>query len=541
MTFDWLLWIRDGLWLYLAAPLLLLAGLWLSLRLKFPQVTQFASAVRALRSKQNEGDGAMPAAATAMWTSAGIFAAASIVGAATSVALGGPGALVWVWVWTFVLAPLRIGESLLARTSAPGSSAANAPTSLVARLRGEKNGGMWAIAIAIFVAVAAIGFGGGSQGTALRSMTLEMAPGALLPLGVVATVVAAALAIAGAKRVGVLGAWAGLFCLAVIFIAALLAAFSEPHRAIGAFSRAVTDAIEGAPTVSAFTGALASEVARAALTYTLLPLVSMSGVAGSIDATSRASTKSQAHAAMLPSFVFALLSTVLGLAFVSTGAYSRATTTARPLSELSVYEIAFESPSQRLETDRLRTGPMRIRAGEMRDTSLVFATERGVVTGPTFTYYGAPADLAIDYRDGKPEHLARYQGLALGEIPLTQADQILVHGEMLPAAATLLMRATSHSALRNAGSQLIFAALLLLTVLASAGFGLGLARVVEAFSKNVLASRIASVLPALALGVATLTHAPSLGAMGEVACAISASLVALALIMRSAEIAKRLT
>ncbi|MBK8170147.1 MAG: sodium:alanine symporter family protein [Sandaracinaceae bacterium] len=538
MNFDWLLSIRDGVWLYLAAPLLLLTGLWLTLRFRLPQLTRVGEAIRAVR-KSGDADGEMAAWGATMWNTAGMLGAAGAVGAATSVALGGAGALVWIWVWTFLLAPLRLGEAILARTSVAGSKG-DAPTSLVARLRSEKNGTAVAAVLAVCLCIAAFGFGGAAQGEALRTLTNVVVPGATIPIGVAVMVGAAALVLLGAKRTGSFGGFLALFCVASIFGVALLSALADPGRALGALGRTFSDALEGAPTVSAFAGALAGEVARAALVHSLIPTASTTGFAGSVDAMSRGGTRAQAHAAMIPPFVFALVTTTLGIAFVATGTYSHTGEDVRPFSDVSVYEVAFESPSQRLEGDGLRSGPMRIRGGQLRDSSLVLATERGIITNPTFTYYGSPADLAIDLSEGRAEHLARYQGLALGEIPLAQTAAIMVHGEMLPSGPTLLTRAMARGALRKAGSQLVFAALVMLSILGSAIFGLALMRAAQPFTTRPWLPKLLGVLPALGFGIATLMHAPALSWLGEIGCALASIVVAIVVTMRSDEIWKRI-
>ena len=58
--------IRDLAWLYAAGPLLLIAALLLTARLKAPQWRRLPDAFRALREPGNAGEGAPPGLATAL-------------------------------------------------------------------------------------------------------------------------------------------------------------------------------------------------------------------------------------------------------------------------------------------------------------------------------------------------------------------------------------------------------------------------------------------------------------------------------------------
>ncbi|HJL21621.1 MAG TPA: hypothetical protein RMH80_05275, partial [Polyangiaceae bacterium LLY-WYZ-15_(1-7)] len=89
---------RDQLWFYLAAPVLALAALVLTVRLRAPQWRLLGKAFRGLRLRggKDEAHPVAPGLATAL-ASVGAFGAAAAVGSATAVSLGGAGVLPWLW------------------------------------------------------------------------------------------------------------------------------------------------------------------------------------------------------------------------------------------------------------------------------------------------------------------------------------------------------------------------------------------------------------------------------------------------------------
>src|SRR5687768_18351864 len=105
------------LWIWVAAPLALLASLALFVRLRALPITALARAIRGLREHDPEARGTMAPASAAALSMVATYGAAGAVGAATAVSLGGAGAIAWVWIFSLALAPLRMAETILARTA----------------------------------------------------------------------------------------------------------------------------------------------------------------------------------------------------------------------------------------------------------------------------------------------------------------------------------------------------------------------------------------------------------------------------------------
>ena len=530
--------LRELVWLWIVAPTVLLAGVVLTLRLRAPQFTRLKAAFQGLGAEDASTPGTMPPAAAAALSIAAAHGAAAAIGAATAVALGGPGALPWVWLLAFFTAPLRVGEALLARTAPAGGAEKGMPGSLAARL--VRDGGWKPVGfvLVVLVALSAFAFVGGVHGEALRELATGLVPDGAAYLVAGCAVLSAAMGLAGPKRVGALAGYVVLVALLLVCGVALLAALSQPERALPVFLRAVTDVFSGAAQTGAWTGAFAGEIARAALVYAVAPLASASGLTGALDAQARAkSTRGQAATALLGPLAYALTSSLLVMALAATGAFFTAREETRPLSELRIYETEFETASQRLEEDRLRTGFMRVRAGDLRDLSLRFATERSIIVEPHFTYYDGPADVAFGVEAGVVTRMMRPDHFALKDIPTVQAQRVMVRGVMTPINGSLLAVAASKAPGGRVAAQTLLAALALLAAIAAGALAIGV-RVTVARVSTEQIGMAASLLPAAGLALSAWGIAPWLPAIGAIIAGLTATLVAIVLVVRSGEIAK---
>ena len=105
--------LSDFLWGWPMVILLLGTHIWLTIRLKFPQRHIFrAIRLSVTRDKDSEGDvSQFGALATAL---AATIGTGNIVGVATAIALGGPGAVFWCWITGVFGIATKYAESLLA-------------------------------------------------------------------------------------------------------------------------------------------------------------------------------------------------------------------------------------------------------------------------------------------------------------------------------------------------------------------------------------------------------------------------------------------
>ena len=103
--------INSFIWgMYCLIPLLCGVGIYFTIRLKFIQVRKFGQAVRMLfgdlslkgKRADKHGMSSFQSVATAIAAQVGT---GNLAGAATAIAMGGPGAIFWMWIAAFFRRP----------------------------------------------------------------------------------------------------------------------------------------------------------------------------------------------------------------------------------------------------------------------------------------------------------------------------------------------------------------------------------------------------------------------------------------------------
>lgn len=188
------------LWGWPMIILLLGTHLFLTIRLRFPQ-RQLLTAIRlsVKRDKQSTGDvSQFGALATAL---AATIGTGNIVGVATAVALGGPGAVLWCWLTGVFGIATKYGEALLAikyRVKTPGGKMLGGPMYALERGLGWR----WAGALfAIFTAIAAFGIGNTVQANAISTLVHQSFGLSPVATGVILCLLTAAVVLGGVRSI----------------------------------------------------------------------------------------------------------------------------------------------------------------------------------------------------------------------------------------------------------------------------------------------------------------------------------------------------
>ena len=188
------------LWGWPMIILLLGTHLFLTIRLRFPQ-RQLLTAIRlsVKRDKHSTGDvSQFGALATAL---AATIGTGNIVGVATAVALGGPGAVLWCWLTGVFGIATKYGEALLAikyRVKTPGGKMLGGPMYALERGLGWR----WAGALfAIFTAIAAFGIGNTVQANAISTLVHQSFGLSPVATGVILCLLTAAVVLGGVKSI----------------------------------------------------------------------------------------------------------------------------------------------------------------------------------------------------------------------------------------------------------------------------------------------------------------------------------------------------
>lgn len=188
------------LWGWPMIILLLGTHLFLTIRLRFPQRKIF-TAIRLSLQKDPEASGDVSqfgALATAL---AATIGTGNIVGVATAIALGGPGAVLWCWLTGVFGIATKYGEGLLAikyRVQSKEGKMQGGPMYALERGLGWKK---MAWAFAFFTAFASFGIGSTVQANAISALSHETYGISPYVIGAIVCALAAAVIIGGVKSI----------------------------------------------------------------------------------------------------------------------------------------------------------------------------------------------------------------------------------------------------------------------------------------------------------------------------------------------------
>ena len=96
--------------------LLLVVGLFLTIRYRFVQIRRFPEAVRTILPKESGSRGVLSPFQAFMTALAASIGTGNIAGVATAVVAGGPGAVFWIWCYGFFATAIKFSEAVLGVT-----------------------------------------------------------------------------------------------------------------------------------------------------------------------------------------------------------------------------------------------------------------------------------------------------------------------------------------------------------------------------------------------------------------------------------------
>jgi AGCS family alanine or glycine:cation symporter len=240
-------------------PLLVLlvgTGFFLTLRLRLIQVTMLPHALREVfaRPKASE-QGDISHFKALMIALAATIGTGNIIGVATAISVGGPGALFWMWVTAAVGMATKYGEGVLAvkyRTVDANGEMAGGPMYYLELGLGQK----WlGVLFALFGAIASFGIGNLVQANAVAGNLKEAFGTDPWVVGIVLAVCTGAVILGGVKKIGNVAAVI-VPVMAVIYVAGclvILARFAGEVPA--AISLVIHDAFSGTAATGGFLGA----------------------------------------------------------------------------------------------------------------------------------------------------------------------------------------------------------------------------------------------------------------------------------------------
>ncbi len=257
----WLAATSDLVWGVPMLALLFGTHLFLTFRLRFVQ-RYLGTAIRLSFSRQREGQGDISqfgALATAL---AATIGTGNIVGVATAVAAGGPGAVLWMWLTGVFGIATKYAEALLSvkyRVQNPNGTMAGGPMYVLER--GLKNKGL-AVAFASFTAIAAFGIGDMVQANSIASLVHGRFGISPWWTGAVMTVLTAVVVLGGIRSIARVCETLVPF-MALSYVTGCLVLLALNFEALpGTIALIFKSAFSGHAAVGGFVGAGIKEAAR---------------------------------------------------------------------------------------------------------------------------------------------------------------------------------------------------------------------------------------------------------------------------------------
>ena len=201
-----LTWLNGYLWGWPMVVLLFGTHLYLTVRLRFIQrYIPLAIRLSVTRDPGAQGDVSQFGALTTAL--AATIGTGNIVGVATAVALGGPGAVLWTWLTGVFGIATKYAEALLAvkyRVKTSDGAMLGGPMYALERGLGQR----WlGILFALFTAVAAFGIGNMVQANSIAEVARETASIPPWATGIVLTVLTALVILGGIRWIARVCEW----------------------------------------------------------------------------------------------------------------------------------------------------------------------------------------------------------------------------------------------------------------------------------------------------------------------------------------------
>jgi AGCS family alanine or glycine:cation symporter len=303
-------------------PLLLLTGLFLTIRLRGIQFRRLGRALydALIVRREESAEGDISHYQALMTALAATVGTGNIVGVATAIALGGPGALFWMWITGLVGMATKYCEALLSvkyRVLDHRGEEAGGPMYYLSRgIPNKRLGAVLGWLFALFTAIAAFGIGNMVQSNAVAAAVHGAFGSAQWLTGAVVAAALGLVVIGGIRRIGPI--------MIVVYMIACAGIWIVHIDAVpAAFARVVADAFTGTSAAGGFVGAAIAQAMRYGVARGIFSNESGLGSAG--IAAAAAQTREpvrQALVSMTQTFIDTLVvCTFTGIAIVATGTW----------------------------------------------------------------------------------------------------------------------------------------------------------------------------------------------------------------------------
>ena len=197
--------VNDFVWGPIMLACLVGTGIFLTIRLKFLPWRNLWYAIKMVFSKRDKHEGDISPFQSLMTALSATIGTGNIVGVATAMVLGGPGALVWMWIAAAFGLSTKYGESVLAvkyrETNSVGEMAGGP---MYAMKNGINNGfgRLLAVLFSVFAVLASFGIGNMTQANSISAALNSSYAIPTWAVGAVIMVAALCVLVRGIRRIG---------------------------------------------------------------------------------------------------------------------------------------------------------------------------------------------------------------------------------------------------------------------------------------------------------------------------------------------------
>lgn len=328
------------------APLLILlvgTGVYLTVRLGLLQIIKLPKAFKLIFT-DDKGQGDISSFAALATALAATIGTGNIVGVATAIKGGGPGALFWMWVAAFFGMATKYSEGLLAikyRTKDDNGEISGGPMYYIINGMGKRWKPLAAFFAVAGVLVAYFGIGTFSQVNSITS-SLENSFG-LAPqiVSVVIAVLVAIIIFGGIQSISKVAEKVVPFMAIIYIIATLAVIFGHANQIIPAFSEIFSGAFTGTAAIGGFTGSVVKEAIQKGIARGVFS--NESGLGSAPIAAAAAKTEEpveQGLISMTGTFIDTIIiCTLTGLSVIVTGKWTVSGLEGAPLTQAAFSSV----------------------------------------------------------------------------------------------------------------------------------------------------------------------------------------------------------
>ena len=257
--------VNNFVWGPIMLALLVGTGVFLTVRLKFLPWRNLMYAIRMIFEKKDQHEGDISPFQSLMTALSATVGTGNIVGVATAMVLGGPGALVWMWVSALFGLSTKYGESVLAvkyrETNSVGEMAGG-PMYAMKNGIGGAFGSVMATLFALFAVFSSFGIGNMTQANSIASAIQTSFGVSTTTTGAIITVLSLLILVRGIRSIGAVSSVIVPLMAALYFIAAIVAILTN----ISAIPAGVAEIFRMAFSMDAVTGGVGGSIVASMLT-----------------------------------------------------------------------------------------------------------------------------------------------------------------------------------------------------------------------------------------------------------------------------------